>query len=214
MRLSCPNCDAEYDVADGMVPAAGRHVQCTACHTRWFARGEAAPAPSEDQIVARLESRIPRLAAAAKPSGADEPSRDTGDATPEPAPVARDPIVPLRPAGPAKPADRPAVPLPGAVSSPAPPRVTPRLDLGPAPATAWSPPVEPEPRGRFGLGVALALVLFLLALGAYDFRRDVADALPAAGPALEGYADAIDDLRDQLERRLARLRERVDAAAG
>ena len=49
MRLTCPNCDAEYEVPDGMMPAAGRHVQCTACHTRWFVRGSAAPAPSEEQ---------------------------------------------------------------------------------------------------------------------------------------------------------------------
>ncbi len=45
MRLTCPNCGAEYDVSDGMIPAAGRHVQCTACHTRWFVRGAAADRP-------------------------------------------------------------------------------------------------------------------------------------------------------------------------
>ena len=45
MRLTCPNCGAEYEVPDGMVPAGGRHVQCTACHTRWFVRGAAARRP-------------------------------------------------------------------------------------------------------------------------------------------------------------------------
>ena len=50
MRLTCPNCGAEYEVPEGMVPAAGRHVQCTSCHTRWFVRGAARDAASEDQI--------------------------------------------------------------------------------------------------------------------------------------------------------------------
>ncbi|MER2507411.1 MAG: zinc-ribbon domain-containing protein, partial [Amaricoccus sp.] len=56
MRLTCPNCGAEYEVPEGQIPAGGKHVQCTACHTRWFARAAQA-ALSEDQILARLETR-------------------------------------------------------------------------------------------------------------------------------------------------------------
>ena len=54
MRLSCPSCGAEYEVSDGMVPSAGRHVQCTACHTRWFVRGAPGTGLTEDQILRRL----------------------------------------------------------------------------------------------------------------------------------------------------------------
>ena len=56
MRLTCPNCGAAYEVADGMVPAAGRHVQCTVCHTRWFVAGAERAPMSEDRIIARLET--------------------------------------------------------------------------------------------------------------------------------------------------------------
>lgn len=60
MRLSCPNCGTLYDVPDSALPAAGQHVQCTQCHTRWFARGpEPATRLTEDQILARLETRKP-----------------------------------------------------------------------------------------------------------------------------------------------------------
>ena len=196
MRLICPNCDTEYDVPDGMMPAAGRHVQCTACHTRWFARGTAEAAPSEDQIVTRLETRSPpRPEPVAAEAGAAEAAAET-------------PVVPLRLAEPAR-AAAPPVPRPGEIAATAPaPRAAPRLALDPPPAEAR--PAPPEPRSRFGLGLAVALLFFLLALAAYDQRGDIAAELPAAGPALESYADAVDDLRDQVEQRLATLRARID----
>ncbi|MDF3412845.1 hypothetical protein HKX54_00110 [Sulfitobacter sp. M57] len=36
MRLTCPNCDAQYEVPDEVVPTAGRDVQCSNCGTTWF----------------------------------------------------------------------------------------------------------------------------------------------------------------------------------
>lgn len=72
MRLTCPNCAAEYEIAAHLVPPDGRHVQCTACHTRWFARPAAEPAPApasaedEDAILRRLEAR-PRLVSSVAP---------------------------------------------------------------------------------------------------------------------------------------------------
>lgn len=36
MRLICPNCDAEYEVDDNMIPPEGRDVQCSNCETVWF----------------------------------------------------------------------------------------------------------------------------------------------------------------------------------
>ncbi len=110
MRLSCPNCATLYEVPDGALPAAGQHVQCTECHTRWFVKG---PEPrallSEDEILARLETRKPltlvsggrKREAAAEP--VPEPARDfvregrdaappaeeePAAAAPEPAPAA------------------------------------------------------------------------------------------------------------------------------
>lgn len=36
MRLICPNCDAQYEVPDDVMPTAGRDVQCSNCGQTWF----------------------------------------------------------------------------------------------------------------------------------------------------------------------------------
>ncbi len=36
MRLICPHCDAQYEVADNVIPDEGRDVQCSNCGTTWF----------------------------------------------------------------------------------------------------------------------------------------------------------------------------------
>ncbi|MCE8512155.1 zinc-ribbon domain-containing protein [Ruegeria pomeroyi] len=36
MRLTCPNCDAQYEVPDEVIPPEGRDVQCSNCGHTWF----------------------------------------------------------------------------------------------------------------------------------------------------------------------------------
>lgn len=36
MRLTCPNCGAQYEVPDDVIPNEGRDVQCSNCGTTWF----------------------------------------------------------------------------------------------------------------------------------------------------------------------------------
>ncbi|WP_424985896.1 zinc-ribbon domain-containing protein [Microbulbifer sp. S227A] len=36
MRLTCPNCGAQYEVPDKVIPPQGRDVQCSSCNTSWF----------------------------------------------------------------------------------------------------------------------------------------------------------------------------------
>lgn len=36
MRLICPNCGAEYEVPDEVIPEGGRDVQCSNCGDTWF----------------------------------------------------------------------------------------------------------------------------------------------------------------------------------
>jgi len=36
MRLICPNCDAQYEVPDDVMPVSGRDVQCSNCGKTWF----------------------------------------------------------------------------------------------------------------------------------------------------------------------------------
>lgn len=36
MRLTCPNCNAQYEVDERVIPEAGRDVQCSNCGQTWF----------------------------------------------------------------------------------------------------------------------------------------------------------------------------------
>lgn len=47
MRLICPNCGAQYEVADDVIPPAGRDVQCSNCNHTWFERPGASVAEEE-----------------------------------------------------------------------------------------------------------------------------------------------------------------------
>ena len=48
MRLTCPNCGAQYEVPDEVIPESGRDVQCSNCGDTWFQHHpDHAPAPAE-----------------------------------------------------------------------------------------------------------------------------------------------------------------------
>lgn len=49
MRISCPNCGAQYEVPDEVIPQDGRDVQCSNCGMTWFqAHPDHIAAESED----------------------------------------------------------------------------------------------------------------------------------------------------------------------
>ncbi|MDU8926141.1 zinc-ribbon domain-containing protein [Alisedimentitalea sp. MJ-SS2] len=47
MRLICPNCGAQYEVPDDVIPEMGRDVQCSNCGDTWFQKH-----PSQDRELA------------------------------------------------------------------------------------------------------------------------------------------------------------------
>lgn len=52
MRLICPNCDAQYEVPDEVMPTDGRDVQCSNCGQTWFQHHpDHAPAADDDSSV-------------------------------------------------------------------------------------------------------------------------------------------------------------------
>lgn len=53
MRLTCPNCAAEYEIADDLVPAEGRDVECSNCGQVWFQPSEQAGAAAPFDPSAR-----------------------------------------------------------------------------------------------------------------------------------------------------------------
>lgn len=48
MRLICPNCDAQYEVADDVIPTDGRDVQCSNCGQTWFQHHHDHMPPAEE----------------------------------------------------------------------------------------------------------------------------------------------------------------------
>lgn len=60
MRLVCPNCGAQYEVDDRVVPEGGRDVQCSNCGHAWFQRSaswqERAPEHDPDAALAAPEN--------------------------------------------------------------------------------------------------------------------------------------------------------------
>ncbi|AUQ75611.1 zinc-ribbon domain-containing protein [Phaeobacter piscinae] len=52
MRLTCPNCAAQYEVPDDVIPDEGRDVQCSNCGQTWFQAGRALDADDAESAPA------------------------------------------------------------------------------------------------------------------------------------------------------------------
>ena len=83
MRLSCPNCGAQYEVPTEVIPEAGRDVQCSNCGHTWFQMH-----PDQDvEMAAELGTSTPDESWAEEaPAAEPEPAAPETPATPEPAP--------------------------------------------------------------------------------------------------------------------------------
>ena len=55
MRLICPNCGAQYEVDDAVIPDQGRDVQCSNCGHTWFQR----PAHLDEELAEELDQDLP-----------------------------------------------------------------------------------------------------------------------------------------------------------
>ena len=92
MRLTCPNCGAQYEVPDEVIPPEGRDVQCSACGNTWF-QAHPDQVEADEQLAAE-----PDLASGPGPepepeSRADAPATDPeAKFEPEPDPTPADPV--------------------------------------------------------------------------------------------------------------------------
>ncbi|MCX7561018.1 zinc-ribbon domain-containing protein [Sulfitobacter sp. F26204] len=77
MRLTCPNCDAQYEVPDEVVPASGRDVQCSNCGKTWFQEHPDHASAAQDE---------PPLG-----SGAPDPDEEVSPPPPPAPPPPKDP---------------------------------------------------------------------------------------------------------------------------
>ena len=91
MRLICPNCGAQYEVGDDVIPEAGRDVQCSNCGHTWFEQPGAseaaehaiAPAPPPKPEPTSEPEPEPTPEPEPEPTSEPEPEPET---TPEPTP--------------------------------------------------------------------------------------------------------------------------------
>ncbi|MCV3272174.1 zinc-ribbon domain-containing protein [Roseobacter sinensis] len=93
MRLICPNCDAQYEVPDDVMPPEGRDVQCSNCGQTWFQvhpdtqQSEPSEAVEQGSETVKAAEEGPadteevegETAAAPEDDGAPEPDDDTED---------------------------------------------------------------------------------------------------------------------------------------
>ena len=79
MRLSCPNCDAQYEVPDEVMPSEGRDVQCSNCGQTWFQH-------HPDHVPEDADERVPL----------DTPDPDEEVSPPPPADAPSPPPMPER----------------------------------------------------------------------------------------------------------------------
>lgn len=103
MRLICPNCGAQYEIPDGVIPENGRDVQCSNCGDTWFQQhpdqnpdvttsddlGEPAPPEEWDPGLEKETTQEPVSDSKPEPEVAAAPEPE-----PQPEPVAapREPV--------------------------------------------------------------------------------------------------------------------------
>lgn len=77
MRITCPNCNAQYEVDDAAIPEGGRDVQCSNCGHAWFQE-------RPDQADPATEALYEPPAPGAAPSEALTQGEEDREATVEP----------------------------------------------------------------------------------------------------------------------------------
>ncbi|CAD0184091.1 family finger-like domain protein [Ruegeria sp. THAF57] len=87
MRLTCPNCGAQYEVPDEVIPAEGRDVQCSNCEKTWFQSKDpepaATPEPAEPETDAAEKTPAePVPEPPQEPAGDPEPETQKAEAKP------------------------------------------------------------------------------------------------------------------------------------
>ena len=92
MRLICPNCGAQYEVPEDVIPDEGRDVQCSNCGDTWYqlsarmlaqsgaaAVAEAEPAPEPEPAPSRVPEAEEEAAAEQRPVETDHWPQDPGE---------------------------------------------------------------------------------------------------------------------------------------
>jgi predicted Zn finger-like uncharacterized protein len=178
MRITCPSCEANYDVPDGAIPADGREVQCSECGHVWTQKPDK---PGPDIPPPPRPTPVPKPTRA---SLAPEPSR--ASPAPEPTRAALDPEVARILREEAEFEARARAAQAGPVIEEA------EVEDIPAPAdpVESAPIVKPGPP-RFSQGFLVGLLLVGACAAIYANAPDLSAAVPEAAPALDTYVNGV-----------------------
>ncbi len=87
MRLICPNCGAQYEVDESVIPDVGRDVQCSNCGQAWF-QMSASQLRAQEAEAAAAEAEAPEgteeWAETDEPEAEEAPAEVADPAPPEP----------------------------------------------------------------------------------------------------------------------------------
>lgn len=83
MRLTCPNCGAQYEVPDEVIPEEGRDVQCSNCEKTWFQ----AKHPETEAEPVKTEPAAPVAEPAEKAAKQEPEEKPAEDPKPAPEPA-------------------------------------------------------------------------------------------------------------------------------
>ena len=203
MRLLCPKCDAEYEVADGVIPNAGRDVQCSSCDTIWFVEIKPAPLKSsgiDPEVISILQQEAQRELAA---RNVETSSTSRLLATANPAETT-EPLAGIQTTTNAKNPPSRRNHLPPIEDMDTKPTKT-------APMAEISPISEPEddvpPLNNRQLGILVALTLLGSLAALYVFAPKITEAFPAYTDWVNFYILWVDDIRQWLQNSVSRILE-------
>ncbi|MDX1821904.1 MAG: zinc-ribbon domain-containing protein [Paracoccaceae bacterium] len=112
MRLICPNCGAQYEVPESVIPETGRDVQCSSCGHTWFQRHPDQDSPASDAAEAADPDDLWDEADDTEDDSLfDEDEEDAPAQQPAPQAATRSEPEPPAPAAPAAKAPSPAQPI-------------------------------------------------------------------------------------------------------
>ena len=203
MRLLCPKCDAEYEVADSIIPNAGRDVQCSSCDTIWFVEIKPAPLKSsgiDPEVISILQQEAQRELAArnvetfnnSRPSATANPAE-----TKEPSARIQTTLNAKNP--PSRRNHMPPIEDMDTELTETPPMAEITLTSGPEDDV---PPLNNRQRGIL---VAVTLLGALAAL--YVFAPKITEAFPAYTDWVNFYILWVDDIRQWLQNSVSRILE-------
>ena len=222
MRLTCPSCDAVYEVPDDAIPEEGREVQCTNCGHGWFQPHPEIPVPAG--AFAPHPEPEPILAADDPASGDGLGGAPADDPREERSTYRRPPVDPrlrrvlreeaereveARRSGREEPrrAPRAGPPPRERIDPPS------AAEAGLSPAASWNDE-PPRRRGRgagFAAGfLSVVAIAGLLAAG-YVFAAELGEAVPALAEPIAAYAEAVSEARVALDVAAHSAMERLDA---